>query len=151
MKKDAGFTLIEMIIVIAVIGILAAIVIPNFLSYREGARIRGAASNLRADFEMAKLRAIKDNAMVGMEFNANSYRVFVDLNDNDTLDAGERILSNPTFPPGVTMSATTFPGSRMEFNSRGVPNGNSGTVSLVNTSGTQIDVIVSTFGRIRTE
>jgi type IV fimbrial biogenesis protein FimT len=151
MKKDAGFTLIEMVIVIAVIGILAAIVIPNFLAYREGARIRGAAGNLRADFEMAKLRAIKDNAMVGMEFNADSYRVYVDLNDNDTLDAGERILSNTTFPPGVTMSATTFPGSRMEFNSRGVPNGNSGTVSLVNTSGTQIDVIVSTFGRIRTE
>lgn len=151
MKKDAGFTLIELVIVIAVIGILAAIVIPNFLAYREASRIRGAASNLRADFEMAKLRAIKENAMVAMEFNAGSYRVFVDLNDNDALDAGERILSNPTYPPGVTMSATTFPGNRMEFNSRGVPNGNAGTVSLVNTSGDQIDVIVSTFGRIRTQ
>jgi type IV fimbrial biogenesis protein FimT len=151
MKKDAGFTLIELLIVIAVAGILAAIVIPNFLAYREAARIRGAAGNLRADFEMAKLRAIKENTMVGMEFNADSYLVFVDLNDNDVLDAGEQVLSNPTYPPGVTMSATTFPASRMEFNPRGVPNGAAGTVSLVNTAGAQVNVIVSTFGRIRSE
>ncbi len=46
-NTEKGFTLIELMIVIAVIGILAAIAIPNFMAYRERAKIARAQSELK--------------------------------------------------------------------------------------------------------
>lgn len=45
LKNKKGFTLIELMIVIAIIGILAAIAIPNFISYRDKAYCSAAESD----------------------------------------------------------------------------------------------------------
>src|SRR5437899_8121641 len=52
-KGDQGFTLIELMIVVAIIGILAAIAIPNFMTYQAKARQSEAKVNLGGVFTTA--------------------------------------------------------------------------------------------------
>nr|WP_163865378.1 prepilin-type N-terminal cleavage/methylation domain-containing protein [Myxococcus eversor] len=54
LKKKGGFTLIELMIVVAIIGILAAIAIPNFIRFQAKSKQSEAKTNLKAIFTAQK-------------------------------------------------------------------------------------------------
>ena len=64
MRRQCGFTLIELMIVVAIIGILAIIAIPNFLRYQAQTRQAEAKTNLGGIF-VAELAYFGENSRFG--------------------------------------------------------------------------------------
>lgn len=154
MNKSRGFTLLELLVVLAIIAVVSAIVAPNIISWRNSAKIRGAVDHLMGDLEMAKISAVKENNNVAVLFNTTGYKVFVDKANPWVRDADEPLLRVRKLPAGVTFDLGHpdwgFTNNRTRFNSRGRA-GIAGTAVIVNSKGQQRDVIVSTLGRIRVQ
>src|SRR5712692_9809910 len=72
MKGDRGFTLIELMIVVAIIGILAAIAIPNFMTYQAKARQSEAKVNLGGIFTTATSYFAENNTFWTAGMNADT-------------------------------------------------------------------------------
>ncbi len=74
MKGDQGFTLIELMIVVAIIGILAAIAIPNFMTYQAKARQSEAKVNLGGIFTTATSYFAENNTFSTATGDALGYK-----------------------------------------------------------------------------
>jgi len=76
-KNQKGFTLIELMIVVAIIGILAAVAIPNFLEYRNKSKIAACKSTA------GEIRASLAN--FAADSTGNSYPTVGEIGDYDDL------------------------------------------------------------------
>lgn len=168
-QGDAGFTIIEVMVVLAIAAIAAVIAIGQLQPQMQRSRTKAAARQMRADIQKAKLEAIKQNAncivflTLASPGNAGSYRTCVDKNrDDDCDDAGDFTLSQLSFSDysATALTSETFPGGAgFKFNSRGMPEqiGNTGlapgraTINCTTDASYSLDVILAGGGRIRIE
>jgi type IV fimbrial biogenesis protein FimT len=70
--RVAGFTLVELMVTIAIIGILAAIAMPNFQSMIQANRIQAAAAEFQAGLALARSEAIKRGGDARVTLVANT-------------------------------------------------------------------------------
>ena len=157
MKNTLGFTLLELIVALAVFAILSSLAVPSFLTWRNDAKLRSAGSMIRGDLEGARSRAMRENNFVSVLFNETNYSVFIDDgegagNPGDYIrHADERLIINRQLPAGVTidLTKTNFNGvDQTRFNGRGRI-GRTGNVIIVNSSGVERTIDADNrFGRI---
>lgn len=100
-----GFTLIEMLVVIAILGILLTTGIPIFTSIIQQTKMTGLLNNVGSMFRFARSEAIKKNMQVVLrfDFTARRLEVFADLDGILATDPAD-MLYNPVVgePPGTT-------------------------------------------------
>lgn len=69
MNKNCGFSLIELVMTIAVISIIASTAAPSFSEYMENTQLKGAAERVFSDMQLARSEAIKSNSDIHLSVN----------------------------------------------------------------------------------
>uniref|UniRef100_UPI00405774FD pilus assembly FimT family protein n=1 Tax=Candidatus Electrothrix sp. TaxID=2170559 RepID=UPI00405774FD len=82
----SGFTLMEMIIVIAIIAVLSAVAIPNLLPMRSEIKLKGAVRELMGDMQKTRMLAIKENKDFAIVFQPANHRYVICSDKGDDND-----------------------------------------------------------------
>lgn len=142
----AGFSLVELVFVIAITGIVAAIALPRFSVASRSYQVSLAAHRLATDLSVAKTRANYSSTSVTVRFDASAttYQI-VGLPDPDR-PAQTYTVNLAAEPYRVAYKSNSF-GSQLTFDGYGTP-GQSGTIALA-LGGLQATVVVdASTGRI---
>jgi len=168
MKKPtniSGFSLVELMVVIGVIALMAAIATPSLMAWLPNVRFRDASRGMLVDVQLAKMTAIQRNANVVTTFQANGsgYTIFVDNGggvaaniNNNTQDAGEQIIRTITMPNNVVLSLNSpagpfAPVPVLVFRPTGLPAGAAAVNVYNNQSNHNAVLTVSVAGSIRSQ
>ncbi len=143
--KDRGFSLLELLIVVAILVILAAVTVPRTLNAISDISLRYTAQNLSGLLQSARMQAVRKNAFYSVEpatLPSGDAAYYVNTKGGTTYTAGDPVLPlNSQFTvsvgPGSGAPSESFftgggninPGTDdPSFNARGLPckvNGNS--------------------------
>ena len=97
-SEDRGFTMIELLVVVVIIGVLVAIAVPVYLNYRKGAANKSAESDVRG--------AVSAVEQFYTE-NGNKYPEETLTENNDGGDASQLALSDDDDAQVITLSDKT--------------------------------------------
>jgi len=166
MRKNAGFTAFELAVSMSIMVVIAALVLPPYLQWLRGHRLNGAVNNLIADLEMAKTKAIRENAFVVIDFDPNRYTIFLDNGQpggapGDFNPAGELTVKVRTLPAGVQFdigsldfdnTPETSATDVTRFDGRGLPDRiiAEREIPLINQSDNR-SIVINRLGRLRVQ
>lgn len=109
MKNKKGFTLMEMLIVVAIIAILIAIAIPTFASSLNKARIATDEANIRSGYASVMVRVLDpDNALAAADTT-----VTYTLNKDSSVSTAGEATDNYTCQGNQTQTGTSIGGVAM--------------------------------------
>ena len=160
MANRPGFTLIELMVVIAVMAIVSAIALPNMMRWRHDREFTTGMQRTISVMNSARAYAVRENANAVILFDTeeNGFRAFVDITRDQTWNPDvDRLIDVYDIPEGIRITRCTFPAvsqnpgqHRAGYQANGLPV-SPGRVELTSRNGRSVAVFLARTGRIRTE
>lgn len=125
--SKSGYTAIEMIIVLTIVGILTAVLIPVIKNYLPGIELNGTARILTADLRNTQEKAITEQNRYGIRFKSptqNSYQVIHFFDESEEISATKYLSSEQTLE-----LASSITSNEIIFSADGGPS-SSGDITL---------------------
>ena len=97
--RQRGFTLIELMVALAVAIVLMGVAVPSFFESTARARLQGAVNELAIDLQYARSQAVRERAAVALTVAADGASY--------TITDPTSTLKTVTLPRGVTLTANT--------------------------------------------
>lgn len=131
--ENQGFTLIELMIAIAIMAILVAVSIPSIGRYLQSWRLNGETDQLASMMRSARSAAVSKhvNTVFVFDTNNDTYFYFEDADGDGTKDTGEYSTETINLPPGIILQSHTLSQPKIFFGPKGNAN-ESGTITLRN-------------------
>jgi type II secretory pathway pseudopilin PulG len=127
-----GFSLLEVLIVVFVVMVVAAIAIPNVLLAVSNIRLRASAGDLAGLMQQTRIMSAKNNTVYSVRYGTRGGRqvAYIDLNGNGSFDTGEPLIEFS----GNTVAASGAPSGSGGQPSAYVLAGDTGSGSFDNTN-----------------
>src|SRR5258706_643880 len=100
-SNKAGFTLVEIMIVVAIIGLLAAIAIPNFVKARTTSQANACINNLRQYDGAVQQYALENKLASTATYTLGNLTNYIKLNSTGGLPA---CPPNGSYPQSATLA-----------------------------------------------
>jgi type IV fimbrial biogenesis protein FimT len=136
-SKQLGFTLIELMLTVIILGIISAIAMPNYRALVVNSEIRATAESIRTGMQLARAEAVKRNANVRFTLNGRAWTVScVTVTANCAANIQTKVANEGS---SSTVTATTTPNGStvVTFNSFGTTTG-AGQIRRVTVDSTAI-------------
>ena len=147
-----GFSVTELMVIVAIVGILGLIAVPNLVTALPGYRLKSSARDLCSNLRKARSLAVKQNRSISIEFNSNDNKYTIDGSDAVVLASGVSFgcgnaakSATGESPPSDGVS---FFNNKVSFTPQGLVSGTSGYVYIQNNKGQTYGVGARTSGSI---